>query len=95
MLKICAKDESVKRFLKDVLSDEKYVLDTFKNSEDEKSIFFEIAEEEFSEFNEIVFKSYFAKAKSLDTDMAEKILIFINQLVDYDFYMLLKELEQM
>lgn len=95
MLKVYAKEELVKRFLKDVLSDEEYVLNTFKNSEDKKTIFFEVAEEEFSEFKDVVFKCYLDKEESMSIEMNEQVLNFLNELIDYDFAALEKELEKL
>lgn len=91
MLKVYAKEELVKRFLKDVLSDEEYVLNTFKNYEDKKTIFFEVTEEEFSEFREILFGCYSDKKESMSIEMNEKVLNFLNELIDYDLASLQKE----
>lgn len=96
MLKVCAKEELVKRFLKDVLSDEEYVLNTFKNFEDKTSaIFFEVTEEEFSEFKDIIFEGYLDKKEMMSIEMNEQVLNFLNELIDYDLASLQKELEKL
>lgn len=65
MLKICIKNERVKRFLRELLEDDGCELNTFQNEEkfvfNSKSteegkniIFFEVSEEEFEEFKHIL-----------------------------------------